>query len=190
MRSKGKLLALVAIFAAVALVTGTGAFSTVEAERTADVNVAGDSSALLGLEPAGNGYLIQNQNGEIAITLADNSNADGVNRNATTHVDQTDFLNVTNNGADDVELGIEATTPTDVEVYFVVSKGAVTGSTTDLSTNLSSKTFDETEKYPIRSNTVQISAGNTVSVGIVIDVGDVSPSSIISGDVTITAEEV
>ena len=50
MRPKGKLFALVVLFAAVGLLTATGAFTTVEADRTADGNVAGDSSALLALE--------------------------------------------------------------------------------------------------------------------------------------------
>lgn len=190
MRSKGKLLALIAIFAAVALVTGTGAFSTVEADRTSDVNVAGDSSALLGLEPAGSGHLIDNQSNKVAITLAGNTNnPGGVNRNAITTVNRTDFLKITNNGADEVELGVQASTKSNVEVYFVVGTG-----TTSLSNNISVSsvsTFDPSEKYPIQSNEVTIGSGNAIYVGIVIDVGDVSTNDeIIADDVTITAEAI
>jgi hypothetical protein len=196
MRSKGKLLALVAIFAAVALITGTGAFSTVEAERTADVNVAGDSSALLQLEPAGNGYLIDNQSDEIAITLASNTqNPSGVNQNATTTVNRSDFLKVTNNGANEVELGIQASTSSNVDVYFVVGSGSTESSSNSLEdldggiTSGSVSTFNPSEKYPIQNNTVAIGSGGTVNVGIVIDVGDVGgDTELITDDITITAE--
>jgi hypothetical protein len=192
MRSKGKLLALIAIFAAVALVTGTGAFSTVEAERTADVNIAGDSSALLGLEPAGSGHLIDNQSNEVAITLAGNTNnPGGVNRNAITTVNRTDFLKITNNGADEVELGIQASTKSNVEVYFVVGSGTTSLDEVSSISVGSVSTFDPSKKYPIQNNSVTIGSGSEIYVGIVIDVGDVSTNDeIITDDVTITAEAV
>lgn len=192
MRSKGKLLALVAIFAAVALVTGTGAFSTVEAERTADVSVAGDSGALLELEPAGGGYLINNQSDEVAITLSGNAqNPNGVNKNATTAVNRTDFLKITNNGVDEVEIGIQASTSNKVDVYFVVGSGSTSDSNSLDGVNSGiSDTFDPANKYPIQNNTVTIGQGETVYVGLVIDVGNVGSGSqqLITGDVTITAE--
>jgi hypothetical protein len=192
MRSKGKLLALIAIFAAVALVTGTGAFSTVEAERTADVNIAGDSSALLGLEPAGSGHLIDNQSNEVAITLAGNTNnPGGVNRNAITTVNRTDFLKITNNGADEVELGIQASTKSNVEVYFVVGSGTTSLDEVSSISVGNVSTFDPSKKYPIQNNSVTIGSGSEIYVGIVIDVGDVSTNDeIITDDVTITAEAV
>jgi hypothetical protein len=192
MRSKGKLLALIAIFAAVALVTGTGAFSTVEAERTADVNIAGDSSALLGLEPAGSGHLIDNQSNEVAITLAGNTNnPGGVNRNAITTVNRTDFLKITNNGADEVELGIQASTKSNVEVYFVVGSGTTSLDEVSSISVGNVSTFDPSKKYPIQDNDVTVESGNAIYVGIVIDVGAVSTNDeIITDDVTITAEAV
>jgi hypothetical protein len=192
MRSKGKLLALIAIFAAVALVTGTGAFSTVEAERTADVNIAGDSSALLGLEPAGSGHLIDNQSNEVAITLAGNTNnPGGVNRNAITTVNRTDFLKITNNGADEVELGIQASTKSNVEVYFVVGSGTTSLDEVSSISVGNVSTFDPSKKYPIQDNDVTVESGNAIYVGIVIDVGAVSTDDeIITDDVTITAEAV
>ena len=51
-------MALVALFLAIGLLTATGAFTSVSATRTAEVNVAGDGAALLQLQPyAGpNGY--------------------------------------------------------------------------------------------------------------------------------------
>jgi len=192
MRSKGKLLALVVIFLAVGVVTGTGAFSTVEAQRTADINVAGDSGALLGLE-AGTSGLIRSTNGEIEITLDGNSNAGGVNANAITTVDESKFLNITNNGGQNtVVIGVQYTTSTNVDVYFVVDGSAVNDNSTgslDQVGNVQTSLIDTTTKYPIQNNTVELAPGETVSVGIVIDVGDVaSGTELITGDVTITAE--
>lgn len=193
MGSKGKLLVLVAIFAAFVLVTATGAFSTVEAQRTADVNVAGDSGALLGLE-AGDSGLIQSPNDEVEITLDGNSNAGGVNANAITAVDEPRFLNITNNGNQNVEINIEYTTGTDVDVYFVVSEDDVADNTSgslDDTNKLSdgdTQLIDTTAKYSLEDNTVTIGSGDKVSVGIIIDTrGANSGVEIIDGDITITA---
>ena len=192
MRSKGKLLALVVIFVAVALITGTGAFSTVEAERTADVNVAGDSDALLELK-AGDSGLIRSSNGEVEITLAGNDDASGVNTNAVTTVNESRFLNITNNGNQDgVEINISYTTGSNVEVYFVVGSGDIdSGSSNDLSSELSSSLFEPSEKYSIADpdNTVKLDSGEKVSVGIIIDTSGASDDTqIITGDITITAD--
>jgi hypothetical protein len=192
MRSRGKLVALLAVFVAVGLVTGTGAFSTVEAQRTADVNVAGDSSALLGLQ-AGNSDLIQVDNDQVAIKLSSSSNAAGVNKNATTTVDQSQFLNVTNNGAQNtVEINLQYNTSDNVDVYFVVNGSDVdddSSGSLDAVGNVQTSLIDTTKKYPIQNNTVELTPGEKVSVGIVIDVGDVgSGTELITDDVTITAE--
>jgi hypothetical protein len=82
----------------------TGAFSTVEAERTASVSVAGDASALLGITPADNQqYLIgDGTDGTINIDITE----PGVNDNAITAIDQ--LLEVTNNGANEVTVGFVA----------------------------------------------------------------------------------
>lgn len=98
-RPKGKLFALLAIFVAIGLITATGAFTSVQAQRTMTVSVAGDGSALLGLADAGQGYV--NESGD-TITIDFGNN--GVNINA-----DTDFgavLNVTNNGASTVNVQI------------------------------------------------------------------------------------
>jgi hypothetical protein len=191
MRSTGKLLSLIAVFVAFGLVTTTGAFTTVEAQRTATVDVAGDSGALLGLENGSSG-LIQSPNGEIEITL-DGSSAGGVNANAVTSVNESKFLNITNNGnKNGVEINMSYDTATSVSVYFVVSSGDLDGQTSsDLSSELSSSLFDPSTKYSISDpdNTVKLDPGETVSVGIIIDTTGASPGTqIINGDITITAD--
>lgn len=91
---------------------GTGAFTTVTAERTVNVETAGDASAFLGLAPAdrGDGDDIQNEyvadpgDGTLEITLVNNDdtdgNASGLNQNAKTVF--RNLVTITNNGTQDV----------------------------------------------------------------------------------------
>ncbi|WP_226011693.1 hypothetical protein [Halomicrobium salinisoli] len=92
---------------------GTGAFSSVQAERDVSVSVADDSSAYLAIrptdEPNGN-YADDTGNGELAIDLSDsNGNVDngiaggeGLNTNALTTM--ADVFEVVNQGTQTVEL--------------------------------------------------------------------------------------
>lgn len=111
MKPKGKLFALLAIFAAIGLVTATGAFTTVSAARTAEVNVAGDGAALLKIGPVsgsansdttpasgGNPYF-QVSNGEATIDLSN------VNLNAQTSL--VDVFLIENQGTQTVTVWIE-----------------------------------------------------------------------------------
>jgi hypothetical protein len=105
---KGKLLALVLVFGAVGTLAATGAFTTVEAERTANVTVAGDANALLAVQPIedeGNSDFINQQDtqGQAFEINLDGDN-DGVNTNATTTAE--DIFNITNNGEESVTVWI------------------------------------------------------------------------------------
>lgn len=105
------LIGLGGIVATGGAVLGTGAFTTVTAERTVNVETAGDASAFLGLTPAdrdgsgGNEYVADPGDGTIEITLVNNDdtpgNASGLNQNATTVF--RNLVTVTNNGTQDVE---------------------------------------------------------------------------------------
>lgn len=110
MRPKGKLFALLALFAAIGLITASGAFTTVSAERTADVNTAGDGSALLALEPhqsSANGagqYAVNNTNNQLELQLTPDEGATGVNLNAVTEIEL--VFNITNQGNQEVDVSI------------------------------------------------------------------------------------
>ena len=117
------LLALGGTAAAGGVVLGSGAFTTVEATRTAEVNVTGDGSAYLALQPIGPG---SNETGsrnqsedydgednpyadfngdELEITIGENAEgAEGVNPNARTVIRQ--IFRVTNQGTQDVGVTI------------------------------------------------------------------------------------
>ena len=173
MRPKGKLLALLAIFAAIGLVTATGAFTTVSAARTVSVNVAGDSGALLqltGNTTAGNGdYVTTDGNGALTIDLTASNlpnGAQGVNPNAKTTFDS--MFDVTNQGTQNVTVNIAKSGAQGDS--FLVYKGNSEGTSI---------------------NGTTLAPGESVPVGIVVDTSDGHGAVIGQGDgfdVSITVE--
>jgi hypothetical protein len=99
--SSGKLFALLVVFVAIGLATATGAFTTVQADRTATVSVAGDEAALLALEPVPGSPASIGNNGQLQIEL------ENVNPDAVTTFEQ--VINVTNNGEDTVVFYVHET---------------------------------------------------------------------------------
>lgn len=102
-RPKGKLFALLAVFVAIGLVTATGAFTSVQADRTVSITTAGDATANLQLTDAGNGYV--DVTGD---TITVDFGSSGANINA-----DTDFgavLTITNNGPNQVYVQIATAT--------------------------------------------------------------------------------
>lgn len=104
-------MALVALFAAIGLITATGAFTTVEAERTADVQVSGDQSALLAINVADNSNAPEyvDDSGDQTVIDIDGTSegANGVNPNALTNFGP--LLNISNQGTQDVGVYVEVT---------------------------------------------------------------------------------
>jgi hypothetical protein len=208
MRPKGKLLALIVMFAAVGLLTATGAFTTVEADRTADVQTAGDASALLGLNASDNSNLIEQSGDEVTITLASTSSASGVNVNATTTVNGTDFLNVTNNGQEPINLNISTSGANGNNVYLVVDDSERDGTnvefangntmSNEFSNNLSTdapQLISAGDKYAVGGNAdhtnIDIGQGETVNIGMIIVTDGGSSENVFQNqEVTITAESI
>jgi hypothetical protein len=92
-----------------AAVMGTGAFTSVKADRSITVQTAGDASAYLKLEPQpsspnANAHVETNPNGTIKINVADTSaGGSGVNKNAYTVI--RDLIKITNQGTQGVIFG-------------------------------------------------------------------------------------
>jgi hypothetical protein len=86
-------------------VFGTDAFSSVNAERTASIQVSGDASALLELTPAAEGSeYVDTTNGTVGINVnGTNAGAQGVNQNAVTVIDR--LIKVTNRGTTEITVG-------------------------------------------------------------------------------------
>ncbi|ADD07287.1 uncharacterized protein Nmag_3745 (plasmid) [Natrialba magadii ATCC 43099] len=78
---------------------GTGAFDTVEADRSVDIETAGDEGALLGLEILSDRLAGDDNEDVIEFDL------DDLNQNATTTFE--DALEITNNGTETVDITIE-----------------------------------------------------------------------------------
>jgi hypothetical protein len=173
MRPKGKLFALLAVFAAIGLVTATGAFTSVQAQRTADVNVAGDGSALLQLTSENAKFASVNGDtnsnaGELTLTF------DSINTDAETDLGA--VFNVTNNGDDTVTVHIAdgndgesaSFADTNDDVNFLKPNGdSLEGS----------------------GNQVSLDPGEGISVTVVIDIGDTSPGDLLDGEIVIVADQ-
>ncbi|MDB2283235.1 hypothetical protein PM030_15290 [Halorubrum ezzemoulense] len=93
-----------------AVVTGTGAFTSVEANRDVSVQVADDTDALLRMAAAGEGndeYVTTN-GGELGINLTSSNPTDaggqGVNANATTVI--ADLFEIQNQGTQEIDVEV------------------------------------------------------------------------------------
>lgn len=76
----------------------TGAFTTVEAQRSVSVETAADADAIVGLTDATDGNYVTVSDGVAAIDIG--SDSAGVNQSARTHFET--LLNIANNGTNDV----------------------------------------------------------------------------------------
>lgn len=94
---------------------GTGAFTSVTADRSVDVEVAGDSSAYLALTTASDGgndpgansdAYVQKSSGEVSFDFSGaNTTGDGFNPNSVTVIE--DLIEVQNQGTQSVFLGVD-----------------------------------------------------------------------------------
>lgn len=145
MRPKGKLLGLVAIFAAIGLITATGAFTSVSTARTVSVSVAGDAGALLQLQ-ANSTYAEITNDGELQMNFDSSlQNAEGVNPNATTRFNH--VFNITNQANDGTTIDV------------TISKS---GSNADAITVYQGSTNND-------ANVTALGVGDSVSVSLEVD---------------------
>ena len=108
MKRRTVLVGLGGLFAGSGALLGTGAFTTVEAERTVTVETAGDADAFLGITPfpdsANADYVTAPEDGTVEIDITgEGTPGEGVNENAITAIDR--LLEVTNNGTQSVAVG-------------------------------------------------------------------------------------
>jgi hypothetical protein len=167
--AKGKLFALLAVFAAIGVVTATGAFTTVSAERTAQVNVAGDASALLALSPTDSEFSTT-ENNQLTIDLGTNN----VNPNAVTT--DNEVFTVTNNGEDPVRLVVTPEGPNENAVVFGIQKEEFDSSTipSDGTGIPISNVVDGDEAAAAigDGDYVRLDPGESITVGIFVDTTD------------------
>lgn len=177
-------------------ILGTGAFDTVEAERTVSVETAGDANALLALTPVDDdGPYVDDSGDTIEINLDGNETGDaeatGLNQNAVTTFDE--LVAITNNGTQDVDsitFTIDVTgaenegANTDHEEAFGIVADETTIPAEGTNNILSDDYYDTT-----------LESGGGVNFGVEIDLlnGDISDLSDNDGlefALTISAEAV
>ena len=151
---RNALIGLGTVAAGAGVIGGTGAFTSVTANRTVNVETAGDADAALSLEPTdssnANEYVTAPNDGTIQLDLDgtsdDSADSSGLNQNAKTTID--DLVKITNNGSQDIsEINLEITddSSTDLSGVFEFTKGP------DGSTNV--------------GNNADITGGSGLSVG-------------------------
>lgn len=160
---------------------GTGAFTSVEADRDVTVDVAGDAEAFLGLEPTDepNGDYAELDDELLVLNFdgsAENVGGDGFNPNSTTVVD--DVFTVTNQGTQDVGVSVEfdIESDADVDIDFVAQTA------TDPDGQVLN---DENSDSP-----VLLGVGESFNVGLEVDVTseDTFSGVIVDDEITIIAD--
>lgn len=192
---KGKFMILLAVFAAIGIVTATGAFTTVTADRSATVNVAGDASALVQLTPfngpngynggtagSSNGYA-DIQDGTLVIDLggysAGTSDGQGLNIAARTSYDN--VFNLTNNA--------------DSDVTFVFELNGDHPQYVDLFMD-DAQPYEEANNVTGSTNSFTLSSGQTATISIQVDLvaedfsGALAPGDSLIDSISITANRV
>jgi hypothetical protein len=169
MRLRTRLLVVLAVFGVGLFVLGTGAFTTVSAERTVSVNVSDDSSALVELTPhsGANGDYARQTGGELEVSF-DDVTATGVNQNANTTLSK--VFNITNQGTQTADVYISKNGPNAGLVTFQDAGG----SQIDGGSN----------------NAVSVPVGDTVQVTIVVNTTNqnLSGGDTILNSITVHAE--
>lgn len=193
------LIGLGGIVAGGGALVGTGAFTTVQAERTVTVETAGDETALLALAPTNdpNGDYATINDGRLEVEITN------VNLNAVTHIDN--VFQITNNGTRDVVLYFEEDPGDDNPSGNAIDVGAKTDELADTDPNNNpssdginaSDVVDISHPNPPDSDPtyedigVLLRTGDTLKVGFYIDTSDDNPNDGLdeSGDSDVEADE-
>lgn len=165
-------------------VLGTGAFTTVEAERTVSVSTAGDRRGFLGLAPvedSRNGKYANVTDGTLEVRIPD------INPDAVSHFPR--IFRITNNGTEDVVIYLEEEPgdrdPDDNPIDFVALGSAITASSgSDVDGQSGSGGTGDSDVVDISKQSppdqssgygdigVLLGPGATLPVGVSIDTSD------------------
>ncbi|MYL18145.1 DUF1102 domain-containing protein [Halorubrum terrestre] len=169
---------------------GTGAFTSVEADRNVDVNVSDDAAAYLRLQGSGGNnseYVTQDGDGnQLAINLTDSNNnfpsstdPNGVNPDAVTQLDN--LFVIQNQGTQEVSVDISKSGGnTSVVGFYANTSESPTGR------------YNPSNGNTVRlgSGSITLTTGETVYVSIEIDTEDsgVSSGTQVLNSVTVNAD--
>lgn len=170
-----------------AAAVGTGAFTSVSANRSVSVETAGDADAYLGLEPSSgaNGNYATTVDGKLAIQLDgsdETPGGDGVNDDTVTKIK--DVFRMRNQGTQRTYVYIEDTSD---QVTFKLSRASSEKWIND--TPVSTLTPNEVVDVEGSENAILIDPGLEVKIHMYIDTtGESTPDTLLDGDITIQAK--
>ena len=164
---RNALIGLGTVAAGAGVIGGTGAFTSVTAERTVNVQTTGDGSAALSLEPTesdnASEYVTAPSDGTTQLDLDgtsdDSASSSGLNQNARTKINN--LVKITNNGSQDIStLNLEITddSGTDLSGVFEFTKGSDGGTNIGNNADLTGGSG--------------LDVGNSVVFGLVVDLLD------------------
>ncbi|QKY19511.1 lamin tail domain-containing protein [Halolamina sp. CBA1230] len=155
--------------AGTSMALGSGAFSTVEANRRAEINVAGDAGGYLSLRPGDqHGEYVDQSGGEVVLDFGDNGNGSGVTTGSTYTFDGT--LRLQNQGTNPAYIWTTAEAAAfEDDAFYLYVDG-------DRSTPFS------------EANAIQVDVGDSLSLGVYLDTSEVSTDSY-DADLTIHGAE-
>jgi len=127
---RNALIGMGTVAAGAGVIGGSGAFTSVEADRTVNISTTGDGSAALALAAAPDSdnatEYVSTSNGQIQLDLDGTSaGASGINQNAKTTIDN--LVQITNNGSQALtSLNVEITNSGDNNIsgIFTFTKGS------------------------------------------------------------------
>ena len=176
-----------------ATLMGAGAFTSVTADRTVDVNVAGDASAYLGLKPVSsspNSDFVEVNSEEVSLDFSSSNNSNdlgnGFNPDATTRIN--DLLQVSNQGTQPVNFWVNIKNlGAGSDFVTIEASGYPTfnsnfGKTTGASSQLA---FDGGNAGNLKPYTLD--TGEDIYLHLVVDAGGELPNNF-NGSVTFVAE--
>jgi len=168
-----------ALAAGSAAAVGSGAFTSVSADRTVQVNVAGDDSALLAIEPCDSD---SSPNGDYASIGEDGQftlNIPNLNPNAFTRID--DVFKITNQGTQPVVVYIQEFGANTVAADIGVKEDELTGTSLPNETDgPGGNGIDGDDVYDVSGPGgpgygnlgIKIDEGESVKLGVYVDTSD------------------
>jgi hypothetical protein len=176
MRRRSLIVTLGSIAAGAATVAGTGAVSTMRAERNVTGRVVGDRSAYVSIEPGeDHDFAVDNLDGEFRVAF-DNDPTGGAGLNPDSINSFDDVFRVRNTGEEELNVYIEDSQP-DLGFYFGEGSN------------------DPTQGEPGQAGsteTIRVGPARQAVVGVWVDLRDQGPGSVFNGDsedFTIYAED-
>jgi hypothetical protein len=192
MQRRKMLAALGSVAVGGATAVSTGAFTSVQADRSVEVEVAGDSDAFLSINSvsnSGNSQYVEKSGGAVSLDFsADDGDGSsvagggaGFNSNATTRIN--DLLVVENRGTQEVGFYVDITDAGAGE-DFVTIEATSSGSGGPSSDNVAYDGGDnDTTVEPVTLGT-----GEKVVLNLIVDAAGQSPNSF-NGTITFVADE-